>query len=79
LSNVNFIPSSHLRLRRLDLPEGALLVLLNAGESVTARLQLAPGCSLARLTPVGEEPVTTDSGLLEISLAGQSAAVFISK
>ena len=72
-------PSYHLRLRRLDLPEGALLVLLNAGEPVTARLQLAQGCSLTRLTPVGGEPVAADSGLLEISLAGQSAEVFISK
>ena len=69
-------PSSHLRLRRLDLPEGALLVLLNAGGPVTARLQLAPGHSLTR---AGEEPVETGSGLLEVSLAGQSAEVFIFK
>jgi hypothetical protein len=72
-------PSSHLRLRRLDLPEGALWVLLNAGEPVTARMRLAPGCSLTRLTRVGEEPVATDSSLLEISLAAQSTEVFISK
>ena len=52
-------PSAHLRLRRLDLPEGALLVLLNAGGPVTARLQLDPGRSLTRLTQAGEEPVET--------------------
>jgi hypothetical protein len=72
-------PSPHLRLRRLDLPEGALLLLLNAGGPATARLQLAPGYSLTRLIQAGEEPVETISGLLEIPLAGQSAEVFIFK
>ena len=72
-------PSPHLRLRRLDLPEGALLVLLNAGGPVTARLQFAPVRRLTRLTRAGEEPVETGSGLLEISLAGQSTEVFICK
>jgi len=72
-------PSPQLRLRRLDLPKGALLFLLNVGEPVTARLQLAPGHSLTRLTQAGEVPVETASGLLEISLAGQSAEVFTYK
>ena len=70
-------PSPHLRLRRLDLPEGALLVLLNAGGPVTARLKIAPGLSLTRLTETGGEKIETGSGLLEISLAGQSAEVFM--
>jgi beta-galactosidase len=69
-------PSASLRLRRLDLPQGALLVLLNGGGPATARLRLPPGCSLTRLAQAGEEPVETASGLLEVPLEGQSAAVY---
>jgi beta-galactosidase len=69
-------PSAHLRLRRLDLPDGALLLLLNAGGEATARLRLAPGVSLLRLTATGEEPVDTVSEVLEVAMASQSLAIW---
>lgn len=66
-------PSAGLRLRRLGLPEGDLLVLLNGGEQATARLEFPPGCLLARLAENGEQPLETGDGSLEIELAAQSA------
>ena len=69
-------PSSHLRLRYLDLPDGQLLVLLNSGETTTARLDLNANLDLTRLTMAGEEPVEQGIGALLVPVEGQSAEVF---
>ncbi len=86
-------PSAQLRMRRLslpretrdlprgmrELPEGELLILLNGGGPATARLQLAPGRNLTRLTINGEEPVDIGAGVLEVAMHGQNAEVFLSQ
>jgi hypothetical protein len=41
-------------MRRLDLPEDALWVVLNGGEPAVARLDIEPGIRLVRLTSLGE-------------------------
>lgn len=70
-------PSSHLRLRRLALPDGELLLVLNAGEqSVTAELQIAGGTCLSRLTREGEQDFgILAAGPLNISLPPQRVEV----
>jgi len=69
-------PSSHLRLRVLDLPDGQLLILLNAGERTTAHLQVEPHQTLTRLTMQGEEPVKQEGNQVRVLLEAQAAEVF---
>jgi beta-galactosidase len=68
-------PSLCLRLRRLDLPDGALWILLNSGAPAAARLRVAPGIRLVRLTLLGEQPLEINSEILEIAMPGQDAVV----
>jgi beta-galactosidase len=68
-------PGPYLRLRRLDLPEGALWVLLNGSGPATARLRAVPGIRLLRLTRLGEEAVEWKADTLEIAAPGQDALV----
>jgi len=68
-------PSPCLRLRRLDMPEGALWILINGGEPATARLHPAPGIRLARLTRAGEEALEWQAETLELAAPGQDAVV----
>ena len=69
-------PSSHLRLRKLELPDGQLLILLNAGERTTAHLQVDAGQTLTRLTLQGEEQVKKEGNQVRVLLEAQSAEVF---
>jgi len=69
-------PSSHLRLRALDLPDGQLLILLNAGERTTAHLQVEAHQTLTRLTLQGEEPVKKEGNQVRVLLEAQAAEVF---
>ena len=68
--------SSYLRLRRLDLPDGQLLVLVNSGEATTAHLNLEPGVSLTRLSADGEESLGQAGGSLQVKMEAQSGEVF---
>jgi hypothetical protein len=68
-------PSPYLRLRRLDLPDGALWVLLNGGGPATARLRAARGICLLRLTRLGEAALDMNGEILEIAAPGQDAVV----
>ena len=67
--------SPHLRLRRLSLPEGEVLILLNGGLTTEAILNVAEKVSLWRLTPHGEEQVNA-TGRLNVSMPTQSTEVF---
>lgn len=69
-------PSSHLRLRKLELPDGQLLILLNAGERTTAHLQVEAGQTLTRLTLQGEEQAKKEGNQVRVLLEAQSAEVF---
>jgi hypothetical protein len=68
-------PNSTLRLRRLDLPGGALYILLNAGGPVEASLRIAPGIRLVHLTQAGEEALAWQADTLELTVPGQDAVV----
>jgi beta-galactosidase len=68
-------PGATLRLRRLDMPEGALWILLNGGGPTEARLRAAPGIRLARLTQAGEETLAWQADNLELAVPGQDAVV----
>jgi hypothetical protein len=64
-----------LKIDRLEIPPplfpaNLYLARMNSYEHTPLR-------SLTRLTKTGEEPVKTGSGVLEISLAGESTEVFI--
>jgi len=69
-------PSSHLRLRCLDLPDGQLLILINSGEQATARLRAGANLVLTHLTADGEESVTDTAGQFHVPLESRSAEVF---
>jgi len=69
-------PSSHLRLRALDLPDGQLLILLNAGERTTAHLQVEAHQTLVHLTLQGEEPVKQEGNQVRVLIEAQAAEVF---
>jgi beta-galactosidase len=68
-------PAPTLRLRRLDLPDGALWILLNGGGPAQAILQVAPGIRLARLTQSGEEPLACPDDTLSLAVPAQAALV----
>ncbi len=68
-------PGPNLRLRKLDLPDGALWILLNGGPAVQARLRVASGIRLARLTESGEEPLSWQTDTLELTIPAQDALV----
>ncbi len=69
-------PSQYLRLRRLSLPDGELLVLLNAGQATEARLSLNAGVSLWRLTSNGEELLEITGGKHSVLIGAQNAELF---
>jgi beta-galactosidase len=68
-------PTPNLRLRRLDLPEGALWILLNAGGPAEASLRVAPKVRLVRLTQSGEEPLAWAADTLRLAVPAQDAVV----
>jgi beta-galactosidase len=68
-------PAPSLRMRRLDLPDGALWIVLNGSEPVVARLHVAPGIRLVRLTRLGEDALERKGDILEIPVPGQDALV----
>ena len=68
-------PGPLLRMRRLDLPDGALWIVLNGGEPAVARLHVAQGIRLVRLTSLGEVPLESKGEIMEISAPGQDALV----
>ena len=68
-------PGQSLRLRRLDLPDGALWIIINAGDQVEARLSVAQGIHLVRLTLAGEEPLAWQEETLALQMLAQDAVV----
>jgi hypothetical protein len=68
-------PGPALRLRQLNLPEGALWILVNGGPAVQARLRVASGTRLALLTQSGEEPLSWQAHTLELAIPAQDAIV----
>jgi beta-galactosidase len=68
-------PGPGLRMRRLDLPDGALWIVLNGGEPAVARLHVAPGIRLVRLTRLGEDVMERKGEILEIAVPAQDALV----
>ncbi len=68
-------PSAWLRLRRLDMPEGALCILLNGGGPAVARLHTTKGTRLSRLTRTGEEALEWGGETLELAVPDQEAVV----
>jgi len=68
-------PGPSLRMRRLDLPDGALWIVLNGGEPAVARLHVAPGIRLEHLTSFGEVTLERKGEILEIAVPGQDALV----
>lgn len=68
-------PDPSLRIRRLDLPDGALWILLNGGETAVAKLHVASGVRLARLTSIGEEALERKGDIMEIAAPAQDTLV----
>jgi beta-galactosidase len=68
-------PNPYLRLRQLDMPEGALWILLNGAGPAEARLRVEPGIRLTRLTQAGEETLAWNADNLELAAPGQDAVV----
>lgn len=69
-------PSQYLRLRRLRLPDGELLLLLNAGHATEAKLSLNAGVSLWRITSSGEEQLGITGGKYSVFVEAQNAELF---
>jgi beta-galactosidase len=68
-------PSPTLHLRKLDLPDGALWILLNGGLAAQARFRVSAGTRLAHLTLTGEETLSWQADTLELTIPGQDALV----
>jgi hypothetical protein len=60
---------------RLQETLSGITAVIQAGGIAQARLQVAPGIWLARLTQTGEEPLAWSADNLELAVAGQDAIV----